>query len=162
MGQSFERVGFCFVPCFAGGILVGDFKTCRIIMYSSGTMQGPEAAGKQNTVKILRGVRGDFGKDAFCKTSFYRPNYCHSAAIPTSNILSPNCGRPCIWGPCADWLATLADQKFSSILSFARTTSARSPRKTGAQVHATGIAEGFSTTAGKHCELQVRAHPCIA
>ena len=29
----------------------------------------------------------DKRKDVFCKTSFYRPNYCHSAAIPTLNIL---------------------------------------------------------------------------
>ena len=55
VGQSCDGVGFWFVPCFAGGILVGDFKTYRIIMYSSGTMKGPRAARKQNIVKILRG-----------------------------------------------------------------------------------------------------------
>ena len=127
--------------------MVGDFKTYRIIMYSSGTMKGPRTAGKQNTVKILRGVRGDFGKDAFCKTSFYRPNYCHSAAIPTSSILSPNRGPPLSSGPWENWLAPLADQRLKSVLSFAWAKSARSTRKTGAQVHAKGIAEGIFTTA---------------
>ena len=72
---------FCFVPYFEGGILVAKFKTYRIIMYSSGTMQGPKAARKRNTVKILRGVRGEFGKRAFYQTSFDRPNYCHGAVI---------------------------------------------------------------------------------
>ena len=37
-------------------------KTYRIIMYSGGTMKGPTATGKRNTVKILRGARGDFAK----------------------------------------------------------------------------------------------------
>ena len=58
VGQGCDGVGFWFVPCFAGGILVGDFKTYRIIMYSSGTMKGPRAARKRNIVKILRGVGG--------------------------------------------------------------------------------------------------------
>ena len=53
--QRCDGVGFWFVPCFAGGILVGDFKTYRIIMYSGGTMKGPRAAKKRNIVKILRG-----------------------------------------------------------------------------------------------------------
>ena len=127
--------------------MVGEFKTYRIIMYSSGTTKGPRAARKRNTVKILRGARGEFRKHAFCQTLFYRPNYCHGAAIPTSNMLFPNCGLSCILGFFADCLATLADQRLDSILSLAQTTSARSPRKTGAQVHATGIAEGIFTTA---------------
>ena len=127
--------------------MVVEFKTYRIIMYSSGTMKGPRTAGKHNTVKILRGVRGDFGKDAFCKTSFYRPNYCHGAAIPTSDILSPNCGPPLSSGPWVDWVATPVVQTFNLILPFARTTAARPLRKTGAQVHAKGIAEGIFTTA---------------
>ena len=82
-------------------------------------MKGPRTAGKQNTVKILRGVRGDFGKDAFCKTSFYRPNYCHGAAILTSDILSPNCGPPLSSDPWEDWVTTPAVQTFNSILPFA-------------------------------------------
>ena len=79
-------------------------------------MQGPKAAGKRNTVKILKGVRGEFGKCAFYQTSLYRPNYCHGAAIPTSDILSPNCGPPLSSGPWEDWAATPAVQTFNSIL----------------------------------------------
>ena len=109
-------------------------------------MEGPTAARRRNIVKILRGW-GDFGKDVFCKTSFYRPNYCHGAAIPTSNILSPNCGPSLSSGPWENWLAPLADQRLKSVLSFAWAKSARSTRKTGAQVHAKGIAEGIFTTA---------------
>ena len=54
-GHCRGRVGFWFVPCFAGGILIVEFKTYRIIMYSSGTMKDPRTARKQNIVKILRG-----------------------------------------------------------------------------------------------------------
>ena len=72
MGPSGRRVGFCFVPCFASGILVGEFKTYRIIMYSSGTMniEGSQAARKPNIVKLLRGVRGSVEKMRFAKHRF--------------------------------------------------------------------------------------------
>ena len=52
------RVGFWFVQCFAGGILIVEFKTYRIIMYTGGTMEGPTAARRRNIVKILKGVGG--------------------------------------------------------------------------------------------------------
>ena len=82
-------------------------------------MKGPRAARKRNAVKILRGTWGEFGKHAFCQTSFYRPNYCHGAAIPTSDILSPNCGPLLSSGPSEDWVTTPAVQTFRSILPFA-------------------------------------------
>ena len=56
VGQSCDGVGFWFVPCFAGGILVGDFKAYRIIMYSSGTMKGPRLQGSTTLLRFKGGM----------------------------------------------------------------------------------------------------------